>query len=154
MIGIRFKPLPAAALAGLLAFVAGCSGKPLVFTDTVEGTLTLDGVPVPDAHVEFVPDVPAGTKAPHSSAVTDAKGFFRLTRDDNQQPGALVGPHYVTIFPGRPAQGRDDPGGQAGAALPVPPVYMNAAQTPLKVEVTKDQKTYDVRMNRAGVAGR
>jgi hypothetical protein len=150
MAGHRFRALLAAALAGALACAGGC-GKPPAFTDTVEGTLTLDGAPLSAAHVEFVPEVPDGTKAPNSSAVTDANGFFRLTRNDNQKPGAVIGPHRVIIFPGRPAANRDDTGGQAQAA-DVPPVYMNAAKTPLKVEITADQKKYDLRLNRAGTA--
>jgi hypothetical protein len=142
------RPLPVALLAGLLAVAPGCSGPSLTFTDTVEGTLTLDGAAVPDALVEFVPDVPAGTKAPHSSAVSDAKGFFRLTREDNQRPGALVGSHHVTVLAGRPAGGRDDADGQ-GAVLAVPKVYTSAARTPLVVEVSKDRKTYELRMTRS-----
>ena len=139
----------AALLAGLLAAAAGCSGGSLSYTDDVEGTLTLDKVPVADTLVQFVPDVPDGKKAPESSGITDAKGFFRLTRSDNQKPGAAVGPHRVVIFPRRAAQDRADTGAPDRAGPPaVPNVYMNAAKTPLRVEVTKDRKTYDLNISR------
>ncbi|HEX5270269.1 MAG TPA: hypothetical protein VFW33_07280 [Gemmataceae bacterium] len=133
----------------LLALAAaGCSGRGLVFTETVEGTLTLDGAPVPDALVQFVPDLPDGTTAPSSGGTTDAKGFFRLTRSDNQKAGALVGRHKVVVFPGRAAADRDNSAGATPS--PVPAVYMNASKTPLTVEVTRDKQTYNVTMSRAG----
>jgi hypothetical protein len=149
MIRSRFSAPLAAALAGLLAVSAGCSGRSVTYADAVEGTLTLDGVPVPNALVEFVPDVPEGTKVAHSSGVTDAKGVFQLTRNDNQRPGAAVGPHFVVVIPGRAAQDRDDPNGpDRSATSQVPAVYMKAAQTPLTVEVTKEPKTYKLDMSR------
>ena len=138
----------AVVLAGLLA-AAGCSGRSLSFTDAVEGTLTMDNVPVADALVQFVPEVPDGTQAPESSGVTDAKGFFRLARGDNHKPGAVVGPHRVVIFPGRAAQDRDDNAPERTGPPAVPNVYMNAAKTPLRIEVTRDQKSYDLRINRS-----
>src|SRR5262249_21261382 len=133
----------------ILAAAAGCSAGSVPFTDTVEGTLTLDNVPVADALVQFVPDLPEGTRACDASGLTDAKGFFRLTRNDNHKPGAAVAAHRVVIFPGRAAQDRDDPKGQEQAGTPaVPGVYMSATKTPLRVEVTRDQKTYDLRISR------
>jgi hypothetical protein len=135
----------AAILLGLLAVASGCSGSSVSFTDTVEGTLTLDNVPVADALVQFVPAVPETTKAPESSGVTDAKGFFRLARSDNHKPGAAIGPHRVVILPGRAAQDRNDPNAQDRAPPPtVPADCMSLAKTPIRIEVTKDQKTYDL----------
>jgi hypothetical protein len=134
-------------LASLLT-IAGCKGPSLVFADTVEGTLTLDGRPVPNALVQFYPEVPEGTKAPSSSGTTDDKGFFRLTRSDVSKPGALVGRHKVIIAAGRAGGDRDNP--EAGASVKVPKEYTNANTTPFTVEVTQDKKTYDLPMNRAG----
>jgi hypothetical protein len=151
MIAIASKRALMLAFAGLLALSAGCSRQ--VFTDTVEGTLTLEGAPLADVHVEFVPEVPEGTSAPGSSAVTDAKGFFRLTRNDNQKPGALVGKHRVVVFAGRPAQSKDDMNA-GSASLVLPPVYANASKTPLTVEVTQDHKTYELRLNKSGTVER
>src|SRR5262245_38990911 len=133
---------------GLVVLASGCR-KRLEFADTVEGTLTLDGKPVPQALVEFIPEPQGDSKVPRSSSVTDAQGFFRLTREDNGQAGAVVGTHRVVVHPGRPAGSRKrgkgdgdqiDVGKPQPATIKIPPTYMSAAQTPLKVEVTKDQK--------------
>jgi hypothetical protein len=139
---------------GLLAlFSLGGCGPRYEWAETVEGTLSVDGKPVAEAHVEFVPE--ADSRAPHSSGVTDEKGFFRLVRnDDNKLPGAVVGPHRVLVFPGRPAGARNreqpDSGktdsGKTGRTT-VPPIYMTADKTPLKVEVKKDQTTYDLQIS-------
>ncbi len=139
--------LAASLLTGLLAAV-GCGSK-FACTDAAEGTLTLDGAPVPNALVQFVPQVAEGLKAPTCSGTTDAKGFFKLTRGDNQKPGAVVGKNKVIVFPGRAAADRDNPG--TDAPSPVPAAYMSAAKTPLSVDVTADRKTYDVKKNRAGL---
>jgi hypothetical protein len=153
MIDLRLKRVLRAALPAVLALALGCSGKSLVFTETAEGTLTLDGAPVPGAHVEFIPDVPQGTRAPGSSAVSDEKGFFKLTRNDNHKPGALVGPHHVVVFPGRAALSKDDTSGPASGTVQLPPVYSNATKTPLLVEVTQERKSYELRLNKNGTAG-
>jgi hypothetical protein len=136
----------AGALVCLLAALPGCTGKPSVgFSDNVEGTLTLDGAPLPGAHVEFIPDVDAAAKAPSSGGTTDAKGVFRLTRNDNGKPGAAVCAHRVVVYPGRPE------GKERDAAPPlVPAAYMNAAKTPLRVEVTAGPTTCTVKMTRTG----
>jgi hypothetical protein len=150
-----------------LAFLASGCGKRYEFADPAEGTLTLDGKPVPRAFLEFIPQPEGEAKMPRSSAVTDDQGFFRLMRSDNQQSGAVVGTHRVVIHPNRPpssrkrSKGGDDEDGEKGdgkgnagalpsAAMRVPSVYMSAAQTPLQVEVTKDQKIYDLKMTLAG----
>jgi hypothetical protein len=135
-----------------LIALTGCSGKHLDYADTVEGTLTVDNVPLSGAHIEFIPDLPSASHAPSSSAVTDSDGFFRLIRSDSHLPGAVVASHRVVIFPGR-SGGRDrdeSPAeGRVEAARPaVPSVYMSAGKTPLQVEVKQDQQRYDLRISR------
>jgi len=150
MLGILRK-CAVGAVGFLLVAQAGCLGGYTVpFTDTVEGTLTLDGAPVAGAHVEFIPDLPAGGRAPSSGAMTDEKGNFKLTRNDNHQPGAAVCNHRVVVFPNRPSAGPDDRGGGEGGGSAVPIVYMNAAKTPLKIEVKQGQTSYPLKMSRAG----
>jgi hypothetical protein len=151
MIANAVKRVLLLVLTSILVLSAGCSHQ--TFTDAAEGTLTLDGAPLADVHIEFVPEVPEGTSAPGSSAVTDEKGFFRLTRNDNHKPGAVVGKHRVVVFAGRPAQGKDDmnPG---SATIQLPPVYANASKTPLLVEVTQEPKTYELRLSKTGTVER
>jgi hypothetical protein len=135
----------------LLVTVSGC-GKTLVFNDSVGGTVKLDGKPLGNAHVQFVPDEP-GIKAPGSSGITDENGHYQLTREDGE-PGALVGHHRVVLVRGREAKPglgeKPDPAETAKAKKdrrPIPSIYMIATQTPLKKEVTPAQHTYDLELS-------
>lgn len=104
-----FETLAAVSLT-VLAYttLAGCTKGGLKLLP-VSGTVTLDGQPVPDAAVLFIP-VQGG---PPASATTDAQGRFQLAT--NNQPGAVPGEHRVTItkqtMHGVTADGRPGPGG-------------------------------------------
>lgn len=79
-----------AVLVAALA-VAGCgaaSNKPKLYPAT--GTVTLDGKPLADATVSFVPAV-----GPPSDGKTDAAGKFTIMTSG--QPGAPFGPNKVTV---------------------------------------------------------
>lgn len=83
-------------LAGLLPvfFLAlGCGGapddKPVVHP--VTGSVTLDGMPLPNAIVHFSPD--RGTP---SAGITDAAGKFEL-QEKTGMKGAVVANHAVSI---------------------------------------------------------
>jgi hypothetical protein len=137
----------------LVLVPVGCSGT-LSYTqnESVEGTVTLDGVPVANAVVQFVPDVDPSTQAPMSSGYTDEKGHFSLTCD-NKKSGAVVGKHNVVVLPGRggTADAEEAKEGKEvgrGKIAPVPGVYAVAAKTPLKIEVTADRHTYDLTLTR------
>jgi hypothetical protein len=137
--------------AFLLVLACGC-GKPLVFNDLVEGTVKLDGKPLGNVHVQFVPDKP-GVKVSGSTGITDEKGHYRLSRE-NGEPGALVGKHLVVLVRGREAKralgeqadgGEGEPSSRAKKdGRPIPAPYTMASKTPLKVEVKPDQHTYDL----------
>ncbi len=57
--------------------IAGCSGGSTLRTESVEGVVTLDGQPVAEATVMFVP-VTEG-QGLSATGMTDAKGVYRLT---------------------------------------------------------------------------
>jgi hypothetical protein len=85
------------ALAGcqvvsLVGCTTGCGGGPRPQLGTVEGVVTLDGVPLAAATVRFTPHGPGRT----AQGVTDASGRYRLLylRD---VPGANVDRHVVRI---------------------------------------------------------
>jgi hypothetical protein len=80
----------ASFLAAVLVTSAGCGGgsKPV----KVEGTVTLDGKPLPRATVSFMP-VGEGRAA---SGETDADGIFRLTTFRTND-GALPGEYKVIV---------------------------------------------------------
>lgn len=92
-------------LLGLAAFavaVAGCpGGGSVVDTEYVEGVVTLDGTPVPEATVMFVP-VNEG-QGLSASGQTDASGVYKLTAanpgEATAKPGAgtTPGEYYVGV---------------------------------------------------------
>lgn len=136
----------AALLLAAAAALAGCSAGPGLVA--VEGTLTgPDGKPMADVLVQFAPDAPGG-KALGSSGVTDAAGAFVLTADDGR-PGAVPGPHRVTLVDS--AFTADDDATLGKANRPkrvnrVPKPFSEPTATPLKVTVESGKKRYDLQM--------
>ena len=84
----------AAQLAALLWAAAGCRGREL---GEVEGTVTLDGAPLPDVEVVFVPDPARGNAGNNATALTDARGHYRLRSPKEGRDGAAVGAHRVVV---------------------------------------------------------
>ncbi len=78
----------------LLVCVTSCSRGP-TFAE-VSGTVRLNGKPIDQLTVEFVPDPAKGATGPNSIGTTDAQGRFTLATYTNT-PGAVVGQHRVVI---------------------------------------------------------
>ena len=106
----------------------------------VRGVVKLDGQPVANAAVVFVPQTPGGREAYGS---TDANGAFRLTTT-KPDDGALPGKYKVVIQPAGPGGGStpfddtDKPPAAASKAPPrsrIPTKYTVAGQTPLTQDV-------------------
>ena len=89
--------LQLAVLCFLLSCLSGCGSKFSV--GKVEGTITLDGKPLPDASVAFTP-IGAGAEAPASSGLTDSSGKYRLSLVVDETNGALIGKHQVVVSKG------------------------------------------------------
>ncbi len=150
MSGKLVRPLRFAVALALLLVAACRPGPNWKYNEQVEGTVKLDGTPVPNVMVRFVPD-DAAVQPPASSGYTDEKGHFALTCE-NQKPGAVVARHTVTILSGRSGPADEAEGGRGaaptGKRVLVPPVYSNPIQTPLLIEVTADKHTYDLDLSR------
>jgi hypothetical protein len=75
-----------------MLFAVGCGedGPPLA---AVEGTVTLDGQPLPAALIEFQPKAPEGSP---SYGETDAEGRYQLLFSQSLN-GAWIGEHRVRI---------------------------------------------------------
>jgi len=74
-----------------LALIAsGCSNDRLPLGQ-VSGTVTLDGIPLENAYLEFQP-----TNGRSSLGITDSSGHYILNYD-NETKGALIGAHKVFI---------------------------------------------------------
>lgn len=83
---LPFRIAPVVALP-LLAFVGGCFSS----DNTITGKVTLDGKPLADAVVSFVPE--SGDQ--NALGRTDQQGNYQLFRRD--EPGAPVGKYTVRI---------------------------------------------------------
>src|SRR5262249_62235887 len=126
-------------VALLLTFTAGCGANDWPMNEQVEGMVKLDGGPLANAIVEFMPDVNRKKQAPVSRGTTDDKGHFVLACD-NKKPGAVIGKHNVLVHTGRVEGDGKQPKALPGA-------YSNPNKTPLKLEVTADQHTYDLKLS-------
>lgn len=85
-------PRTRAAAAGLALFLAGCGGGGDRPTAVVEGKITVNGKPVPNGTVMFVP---VETGAPATGEIRP-DGTYRMTTYSDGD-GAVVGKHQVSI---------------------------------------------------------
>jgi hypothetical protein len=150
--------LPWAALLAAGCFcLAGCGHAP-EFAE-VEGTITLDGKPLDNVEVVFLPDPEKGSRGPAASAYTDGRGHYRLRCDQAGKSGAVLGTYRVcvndiTAVAPPPdllvayarAEGKQAPPPVPPKGKPprVPAAYADANRTPLRdVEVKAGRQTLD-----------
>jgi len=121
----------------------GCGSKPKLVQ--VEGIVKQKGKPMPEIMVEFLPDSKDGTR---SIGKTDENGRFVLATDEDE-PGVMLGRHRVIVrdlgvfggkFLGRKLENVGEKGGPVLKPNRVPDDYTTALKTPLKVEITGNQK--------------
>lgn len=137
-------------VALLLTFGAGCAGREFA---EVEGTVTLNGRPLADVEIVFVP---AAAKGNNANACTDAQGRYKLRSEPARKNGTVFGPHRVTIVDLLAVPDLSQMGGAAAVgsqAAPttrgpivsrVPAVYCYPDQTPFQdVEVKPGKQTLD-----------
>jgi hypothetical protein len=83
-------------LCGLAGLVAGCGGGPkLPPMAPVSGSVTLDGKPLPQGTVQFVPNAAQGTAG--APAVGSIGPDGRYTLQTAGHDGAIVGHHKVRV---------------------------------------------------------
>jgi hypothetical protein len=126
-------------LSGLLVVEAlsavGCGGPKLV---PVSGTVLVNGRPIGDLRLEFLPDPERGTQGQRSTATTDKEGNFQLLYEPTSKPGAEAGKHRIVVFDllrheGIPVGGRKEDVRLKPSRIRME--YANAASTPLKQDV-------------------
>lgn len=121
------------------AVLAGCGpGGPAL--GTVEGTVTLDGAPLPEAEVTFSPE-----EGRSSVGITDQNGRYDLDYA-SERKGALVGTHSVTVRTEKTTQ-KDD-GTDEVTPEKIPAKYN--AQTELEYEVKSGSNTIDLELDSDG----
>lgn len=119
-------------LLPLITFlIAGCGGGPDDAPKTVEvtGIVTMQGNPVADASVVFIPK-----SGPSAVGSTDATGKYSLKT--GKAIGAIPGSHLVTITSGGeiPMPGTEE--AKADQAKPlIPPSYGDPKKSGLSAEV-------------------
>jgi hypothetical protein len=153
---LKHRHFLALALVPIVLTLTGCGKKPPELTD-VEGIVYLNDQPLPFAQVEFMPELSNFGAEYNSMAVTDAKGVFKLHCNIGQ-PGAAIATHRVVVIEGPPPAELRGMDGASQTKLaqymnsltnrPIPEIYANYSQTPLRVEVKPEQKTYQIRMSR------
>jgi hypothetical protein len=141
---------------GLVLTTAGCAGKLLPQLTEVEGQVLLDGEPLPQAIVEFIPELAEFGAQYNSRAITDAEGKFKLVCGKSKEPGAVIGKHRIVIRDYIPSElrGRTEED-QAKLAeyvenlknRPIPEMFASMGKTPLRIEVTAEQKSYPIWLN-------
>jgi hypothetical protein len=150
---VNWRSLIMGSVCGLSLASLGCGQGPVFeMNKDVRGTLTLDGKPLANINIQFVPEPKASQpnlQCPLSMGVTDEKGNFALACD-NGKPGAVIGRQRVVVPQGR-EQGSDQDDA-AGAPAPgkagqIPSVYTVAATSPCFVEVTGDQHEYKISLS-------
>jgi hypothetical protein len=137
---LLFGSISALLAAGVLS---GCGRS--VKLGEVEGTVRLDGKPLSQILVVFIPEDP---QQPQSSGVTDAEGHFKL-RCNNSRSGAAVGAHRVKLLDAAVAPGgrsRDDEPeeGAVPAVSRVPDVYSRVDKTPLRQTVAAGTQSVNI----------
>jgi hypothetical protein len=93
----------------LTVLAVGCGDRNV---GTVSGRVTLDGNPLPNAHVRFQPVGTGAYAGTGSYGKTDANGEYTLSFMDGKGTGAVVGKHQVRITavaPGTDASQDDHP---------------------------------------------
>lgn len=131
------------ALIVLALFASGCGGsndpKPLPLFP-VTGTVTLDGKPLADANITFIPV--GGTFGSGSFARSGADGKYELQSPGaEKKPGAPEGEYKVIVsrevLPNGTVAPRDlADSASAGARESLPPRYSDFTQTTLSGKVT------------------
>jgi hypothetical protein len=144
------------ATAALIStgLVSGCAKTPPPVIE-VEGRVTVNGQPLPKAEVRFFPMIDFGAEF-IAVGETDDDGRYKLSC--RGQPGACAGENRVTIteaplpaeLRGYSAEAQTRQAKYRGGMKnrPIPPQYANLAQSPLKIAVTADRKTYDLDLTR------
>lgn len=124
----------AAALTGLLALAAGCGGSAGLVP--VSGTVRLDGQPLAQASLRFVPDGDARTH--WGTALTGADGKYRVMGPQGQD-GLAPGPYKVTVSRLLRKDGTPPPANvppiESDATESLPAIYSHPDRTTLKVTV-------------------
>jgi hypothetical protein len=148
----RFRAVPW-RLALVLALCSGCGKEAPPPILPAQGVVLLNGAPLPNAQVRFVPKIGFGSDF-IATGVTDDAGHYQLTC--HGQEGACAVENTVTVteaeIPTR-LKGEDKQVELIAYMRtlknrPIPKDYGTLGQTPLKVTVVEGQQDYKLELKR------
>jgi hypothetical protein len=135
--------------------LAGCSKAPPPIVP-VNGVVKLNGQPLGNAEVRFIPQHEGLSGDYIGIAVTDDQGRFTL--ETNGQQGGCACVHMITVDEGPPpreARGESAKAQKAYADYaatlknrPIPRKYATSAESPLTLTVTAGQSEYTIELKR------
>lgn len=153
------------AVGAVCVLVLGaCHRQPVLKTQPVEGTVTLDGKPVEGATVTFVPVVEG--QGASATGITDASGKFTLTVVDTSRGrgapggGTVPGDYFVgvmkTTFPQAASEEEEEEGGKTkGTEAPsepklthvVPQKYNDPKRSGLRATVKEGKNVIPIELS-------
>lgn len=161
-VALLWMGLAVCCLSGLV----GCGGQPTLNTEYVEGVVTLDGQPVPEATVTFVP-VTEGQGA-SATGITNQQGVYKLTAvvtgelAATPEAGTLPGEYYVGVTKtivetpmteeeaeqaGVPYVQRDEYASGPQTTFVVPQKYNNPRESGIRVTVESGRNTIPLELS-------
>lgn len=120
----------------------GCGGERIPKLGEVNGTLKLNGQPLPNVRVSFLPDPEEENSGRPSRGTTDENGQFTLFYNgDKNKPGTSIGWNRVilTDITAINSSRDDNPIPRRFAAK-----YQEARTTPLKFDIKSGSQTIDL----------
>lgn len=124
------------ALLAVLVSVAGCGGIRRIPT---AGTVTLDGQPLTEGVLQFIPDASKGTNYRVSCSGPISNGRWNLVTSGMERAdtgtGAPVG--WFKVIYTLPNEGSKAPGASGTAAPKVAAKYRREDTTPIVIELTE-----------------
>ena len=135
---------PISFLMVLALSLAGCGDGP---SEKIQGRVTLNGDPLPNAAMQFIPIGETGGTG--ASGMTDKDGNYLLT--PHHQAAELAVGEYKVVISRRlnPDGSEPDPNTppiESQAVETLPPHYSDRERTKLRVKIAKDKKQHDFQL--------
>ncbi|MDR1958590.1 MAG: hypothetical protein LBQ54_06060 [Planctomycetaceae bacterium] len=138
----------------VLVGISGCEKSRRLKTEYVEGVVTLDGLPISNVTLTFIP---SGTAGESANGYSDEKGGYKLSSiNGDAEKGALEGEYKITLTKvevteykeGDPKAPKDSQGRPYYVTQKelIPKVYTNASTTPLTYTVVKGKQTHNIEL--------
>ncbi len=145
---------PAIALAIAVLFT-GCGSSPPDIVP-VQGVVTLNGVPLPDVEVRFLPLIQGFGGEYTATGITDENGRFVLNVLGREGACAVLNHVCIEEAPlpeearGMSAKSQTLASKILGSRKnrPIPNRYTTFAQSPLKIEVSSQKQDYSIELTR------